>query len=77
MKSVVREINGIKKINNKAVNVPSRREVRKMDISNEKELNMELRQLAGERYSRKGGIPGHVRYGNNPGTVFLQVGRFR
>lgn len=77
MRSIVRVRNGIKKINNKAVNVPSRREVCKMDISSKEELNMELRQLAGERYSRKGGVPGHVRYGNNPGTVFLQVGRFR
>ena len=35
------------------------------------ELERELLYLTGEKYCRKGGIPGNVRYGNNPGTVFL------
>ena len=87
MSSVVRVGHGNKKKSNKAVKIPSRTEVRNMDISSKvefirsliplglmavsEELDRELRYLTGERYCRKEGIPGHVRYGNNPGTVFL------
>jgi transposase-like protein len=87
MRSLVRVRNGDKKKSNKAVKVPIRSEVRNMEISSKvefirsliplglmaisEELERELVYLTGEKYCRKGGIPGNVRYGNNPGTIFL------
>lgn len=35
-------------------------------------LQADVTQLAGERYSREGGEPDLVRYGNNPGSVPLE-----
>ena len=34
-------------------------------------LQEEVTALAGERYSRKGGLPGHDRWGSQPGSVYL------
>jgi|TARA_Y100000294_G_C8534643_1_gene328496 transposase-like protein len=87
MKSLLRVSNGNKKKRSQAVKIPSRSEVRDMEISSKvefissliplglmaisEELERELFYLTGEKYSRKGGVPGNVRYGSNPGTVFL------
>ena len=35
------------------------------------QLEEEVRDLAGERYSRTGGQPGHCRWGSQPGSVYL------
>ena len=37
----------------------------------EEALGQELRRLAGERYQRTGRPPGHVRWGSQPGSVYL------
>ena len=34
-------------------------------------LQQEVCQLAGERYSREGGLPGHARWGGQRGSVYL------
>lgn len=35
------------------------------------QLKEEVEELAGERYSRNGGRPGHCRWGSQPGSVYL------
>jgi len=35
------------------------------------QLKEEVEELAGERYSRNGGKPGHCRWGSQPGSVYL------
>jgi transposase-like protein len=35
------------------------------------ELKREVDQLAGERYSRRGGVPGHHRWGRQPRSIYL------
>jgi len=35
------------------------------------ELKREFDQLAGERYSRRGGVPGHHRWGKQPRCIYL------
>lgn len=37
----------------------------------EEALSWEVRRLAGERYQRSGRPPGHVRWGRQPGSVYL------
>ena len=37
----------------------------------EEALRGEVRRLAGERYQRLGRPPGHVRWGSQPGSVYL------
>ncbi len=34
-------------------------------------LAQEVEKLAGDRYSREGGIPGHCRWGSQVGSVYL------
>ncbi len=69
------------------VKIPSRSEVRRMDLDSKVEmirsliplglmaisdvLEQELEVLTGRRYSREDGEEGYVRYGNNPGSVYL------
>ena len=35
------------------------------------QLEEEVKQLAGQRYSRKGGLPGHHRWGSQPRSIYL------
>ncbi len=35
------------------------------------QLEEEVEELSGERYSRNGGKPGHCRWGSQPGSVYL------
>jgi hypothetical protein len=35
------------------------------------QLEEEVKQLTGERYSRQGGLPGHHRWGSQPRSIYL------
>ncbi len=35
------------------------------------QLEEEVKQLTVERYSRQGGLPGHHRWGSQPGSIYL------
>jgi transposase-like protein len=41
------------------------------------QLEEEVRQLAGERYSRQGGRPGHHRWGSQPRSIYLSDQKMR
>lgn len=40
-------------------------------LHGEESLQQEVERLAGARYTRTGGTPGVVRYGKQPGAVYL------
>jgi len=41
------------------------------------QLEEEVKQLAGERYSRQGGLPGHHRWGSQPKPIYLSDQKMR
>lgn len=87
MRSLLRSKRGRKEKIKGEVKIPSRSEVRGMELDSKVEmirsliplglmavsdvLEQELDKLTGTRYSRQGGEEGNVRYGKNPGSVYL------
>ena len=43
----------------------------------EEQLKEEIVSLAGERYSRQGGLPGHHRWGSQPKSIYLSDQKMR
>lgn len=87
MRRILRSKRGSKQKIKGDVKIPSRSEVKGMDLDSKVEiirsliplglmavsdvLEQEIEELTGRKYNRNEGVEGYVRYGSNPGSVYL------